>query len=107
METAKAASHSSLPADSTSPYPLTTSPTSRPRSTGPCPISKAAAPQPSLTPHCAWRPKGEARAMQLGPISKWNSDLENEATTSLMRLELEHYFQGRRTVVMHVDEFTD
>jgi hypothetical protein len=33
--------------------------------------------------------------------------LENEATTSLMRLELERYFQGRRTVDMYVDEFSD
>jgi hypothetical protein len=33
--------------------------------------------------------------------------LENEATTSLMRLESERYFQGRRTVDMYVDEFSD
>jgi hypothetical protein len=33
--------------------------------------------------------------------------LENEATTSLMRLESERYFQGRRTVDQYVDEFSD
>jgi hypothetical protein len=33
--------------------------------------------------------------------------LENEATTSLMCLELERYFQGRRTMDMYVDEFSD
>src|SRR3979490_87158 len=33
--------------------------------------------------------------------------LENEATTSLMRLESEQYFQGRRTVDQYVDEFSD
>src|SRR3979490_1160949 len=33
--------------------------------------------------------------------------LENEATTSLMRLESERYFHGRRTVDQYVDEFSD
>jgi hypothetical protein len=33
--------------------------------------------------------------------------LENEATTSLMCLESEHYFQGRWTVDMYIDEFSD
>jgi hypothetical protein len=33
--------------------------------------------------------------------------VENEATTSLMQLELERYFQGRWTVDMYVDEFSD
>jgi hypothetical protein len=33
--------------------------------------------------------------------------LENEATTSLMCLESEQYFQGRRTVDMYVEEFSD
>jgi hypothetical protein len=33
--------------------------------------------------------------------------LENEATTSLMCLESEQYFQGCRTVDMYVDEFSD
>src|SRR3979490_3402247 len=33
--------------------------------------------------------------------------LENEATTSLMRLESERYFQGRGTVAQYVDKFSD
>jgi hypothetical protein len=33
--------------------------------------------------------------------------LENEATTSLMHLESERYFQGQRTVDMYVNEFSD
>src|SRR3981189_1843732 len=33
--------------------------------------------------------------------------LENEATTSLMRLESERYFQGCRTVDQYIDEFSD
>jgi hypothetical protein len=33
--------------------------------------------------------------------------LKNEATTSLMCLELERYFQGRQTMDMYVDELSD
>jgi hypothetical protein len=33
--------------------------------------------------------------------------LENEATTSLMHLESERYFQGRWTIDMYIDEFSD
>jgi hypothetical protein len=33
--------------------------------------------------------------------------LKNEATTSLMHLESEHYFQGRQTMDMYVNEFSD
>jgi hypothetical protein len=32
---------------------------------------------------------------------------ENEATTALMRLELDHYFQGKRNVEVYIDEFKD
>jgi hypothetical protein len=32
---------------------------------------------------------------------------KNEATTSLMRLESERYFQGRQTVDMYIDECSD
>jgi hypothetical protein len=33
--------------------------------------------------------------------------LANEATTSLMRLESERYFQDRRTMDMYIDEFSN
>jgi hypothetical protein len=32
---------------------------------------------------------------------------ENEATTALMRLESDHYFQGKRNVEAYIDEFKD
>jgi hypothetical protein len=32
---------------------------------------------------------------------------ENEATTALMRLELDRYFQGKRNVEVYIDEFKD
>jgi hypothetical protein len=32
---------------------------------------------------------------------------ENELMTALMRLELEHYFQGRQNVNMYIDKFKD
>jgi hypothetical protein len=32
---------------------------------------------------------------------------ENEATTALMRLELDRYFQGKRNVEAYIDEFKD
>jgi hypothetical protein len=33
--------------------------------------------------------------------------LENEATTALMRLELDRYFQGKQNVEVYIDEFKD
>jgi hypothetical protein len=32
---------------------------------------------------------------------------ENEATTVLMRLESDHYFQGKQNVEVYIDEFKD
>jgi hypothetical protein len=32
---------------------------------------------------------------------------ENEATTVLMRLELDQYFQGKRNIEVYIDEFKD
>jgi hypothetical protein len=32
---------------------------------------------------------------------------ENEATTALMRLESDRYFQGKRNVEVYIDEFKD
>jgi hypothetical protein len=32
---------------------------------------------------------------------------ENEATTALMRLESDHYFQAKRNVEAYIDEFKD
>jgi hypothetical protein len=32
---------------------------------------------------------------------------ENEATTALMRLESDHYFQGKRNVEAYIDKFKD
>jgi hypothetical protein len=32
---------------------------------------------------------------------------ENEATTVLMRLESDHYFQGKQNVEAYIDEFKD
>jgi hypothetical protein len=32
---------------------------------------------------------------------------ENEATTALMRLESDHYFQGKWNVEVYIDEFKD
>jgi hypothetical protein len=32
---------------------------------------------------------------------------ENEATSALMRLESDHYFQGQRNVEAYIDEFKD
>src|SRR3981189_3298772 len=65
---AKAAGRFSPPASSTTLSPSMTSPTNRLKSTGPCPILKAAVPLHSRTAPCAQRPKGEARAMQHGQI---------------------------------------
>jgi hypothetical protein len=32
---------------------------------------------------------------------------ENEATSTLMRLKSDHYFQGQRNVEVYIDEFKD
>src|SRR3981189_2281307 len=87
-----------------------TLPMSRPKYTGPYFTLKVVVPLHSRTAPYTQAKRGGPSYVTWADFEaefRLTFCLENEATTSLMHLELERYFQGRQTVDMYVDEFSD
>jgi hypothetical protein len=80
---------------------------SRPKYTKPYPTLKVVAPLHAWTAEAKAGGPSNATWADFEAEFRATFCLENKATTSLMHLESERYFQGRQTVDQYVDEFSD